>query len=174
MRQGYTCRYVLTFRIIKLISFAFSRSKNQMRAEILRIASRRDAVGWKMPVWKMLRRIQRLVYTWDSYVGVYVCRYDLRGLLQRQRGTTRVLTEDTIDSSLLFGPCHDITSRLRPSRRRYRRSPYRSKYTSRGRLLHSGCNGASQVRVSLFLSLFLFAFLPVDGRENTSWGCWSA
>lgn len=76
------------------------------------------------------------VYTWDSYVGVYVCRYDLRGLLQRQRGTTRVLTKDTIDSSLLFGLCHDITSRPRPSS--VSDTPYRSTYTSRDRLLHSG------------------------------------
>lgn len=57
--------------------------------------------------------------------GVYVCRYDLRGLLQRQQGTTRVLTENTVPP-LLFGLCHDITSPAPPS---YENPP--SKYKSR-------------------------------------------
>lgn len=57
--------------------------------------------------------------TQDSYVGVYVCRYDLRGLLQRQRSTTRdVHRQYHIERfSLLFGPCHDITSESHRRRR---------------------------------------------------------
>lgn len=69
-------------------------------------------------------------------VGVYVCRHDLRGLLQRQRGTTRVLTGNT-EPPLLFGPCHDITSSsltVVPGLHRVN--------TSRARLLHSDRNRA--------------------------------
>lgn len=84
-------------------------------------------------------------------MSVYVCRYDLRGLLQRQRGTTQMLTEDTIDSSLLFGLCHDITSRPRPSSVSESLPEYVHK--SRPTAAFRGRNGVSRIHVFFCFSV---------------------